>query len=141
MDAAVLPTGLASPIPCAVAPYYQAEGPTITIGPLSQALGLATPDTIGMLAEAWRPALAYQPATTLFVLAVRLFDLGQHEAGLYWFYQAQYRARLLYHLLDHAHVHHATDPAFELTSAHIAFLDQCGPSFTGYAGCSLAGHP
>ncbi|MDO7875491.1 hypothetical protein Q5H93_12175 [Hymenobacter sp. ASUV-10] len=95
-----LPAGLAHPIPFYVTPYYNSEGPEINVGPLSEALALATPATIGPMAEAWRPALALQPATTLFVLAVRLFDLGQHDAGLYWFYQAQYRARLLHRVLD-----------------------------------------
>ena len=133
-----LPAGLAVPIPFYVTPYYHSEGPEINVGPLSEALALATPDTIGAMAEAWRPALAFQPATTLFVLAVRLFDLGQHEAGLYWFYQAQYRARLLHRLLDPAQVGEMFDPAFELNSAHGAFMDLAGPYFNGYAGCSQA---
>nr|GFC74935.1 hypothetical protein [Tanacetum cinerariifolium] len=90
------------------------------------------------MAEAWRPALAYQPATTLFVLAVRLFDLGQHDEGLYWFYQAQYRARLLHQVLDPAQVGEMFDPAFELESAHRAFMELAGPTFNGYAGCSQA---
>ncbi len=133
-----LPPGLAAPIPFYVTPYYNSEGPEINVGPLSEALAQATPDTIGIMAEAWRPALAYQPATTLFVLAVRLFDLGQHDAGLYWFYQAQYRARLLHLVLDPAQVGEMFDPAFELESAHQAFMELAGPYFNGYAGCSQA---
>jgi hypothetical protein len=132
------PPGLAAPIPFYVTPYYNSEGPEINVGPLSEALAQATPDTIGVMAEAWRPALAYQPATTLFVLAVRLFDLGQHDAGLYWFYQAQYRARLLHQVLDPAQVGEMFDPAFELESAHRAFMELAGPYFNGYAGCSQA---
>jgi len=133
-----LPPGLAAPIPFYVTPYYSSEGPEINVGPLSEALAVATPDTIGVMAEAWRPALAYQPATTLFVLAVRLFDLGQHDEGLYWFYQAQYRARLLHQVLDPAQVGEMFDSAFELNSAHRAFMDLAGPYFNGYAGCSQA---
>ena len=133
-----LPPGLAAPIPFYVTPYYHSEGPEISVGPLSEALAQATPGTIGALAEAWRPALAYQPATTLFVLAVRFFDLGQHDAGLYWFYQAQYRARLLSQVLDPEQVGQMFDPAFELNSAHGAFMDLAGPYFNGYAGCSQA---
>jgi hypothetical protein len=131
-----LPAGLAGPIPIYVTPYYNSEGPEVNIGPLSEALALATPATIGPMAEAWRPALALQPATTLFVLAVRLFDLGQHDEGLYWFYQAQFRARLLHRLLDPVQVGEMFDPAFELNSAHGAFMELAGPYFNGYAGCS-----
>lgn len=131
-----LPPGLAAPIPFYVTPYYNSEGPEINVGPLSEALALATPDTIGIMAEAWCPALAYQPATTLFVLAVRLFDLGQHDEGLYWFYQAQYRARLLHRLLDPTQIEQMFDPAFDLESAHRAFMELAGPYFNGYAGCS-----
>ena len=133
-----LPPGLAAPIPFYVTPYYNSEGPAINVGPLSEALALATSATIGVMAEAWRPALAYQPATTLFVLAVRLFDLGQHDEGLYWFYQAQYRARLLHRLLDPTQIGQLFDPAFELESAHGAFLELAGPYFNGYAGCAQA---
>ncbi len=136
MATSLLPPGLAAPMPFYVTPYYNSEGPEINVGPLSEALALATPDTIGSMAEAWRPALAYQPASTLFVLAVRLFDLGQHDAGLYWFYQAQYRARLLHQVLDPAQVGALFDPAFELNSAHSAFMSLTGPTFNGYAGCS-----
>jgi hypothetical protein len=131
-----LPAGLAEPIPFYVTPYYNSKGPDINVGPLSQALALATPDTIGSMAAAWVPALAYQPATTLFVLAVRLFDLGQHDEGLYWFYQAQFRARLLHRLLDPAQVGGMFDPGFEFNSAHGAFMELAGPYFNGYAGCS-----
>ena len=133
-----LPPGLAAPIPFYVTPYYNSKGPAINVGPLSEALALATPATIGVLVETWRPALAYQPATTLFVLAVRLFDLGQHDEGLYWFYQAQYRARRLHRLLDPTQIGQLFDPAFELESAHGAFLELAGPYFNGYAGCAQA---
>ncbi|MGI4871250.1 MAG: hypothetical protein ACRYFX_08740 [Janthinobacterium lividum] len=74
----------------------------------------------------------------LFVLAVRLFDLGQHDEGLHWFYQAQYRARLLHRLLGPTQIGQMFDPAFELESAHRAFLDLAGPYFNGYAGCDQA---
>ncbi|HEX8326685.1 MAG TPA: hypothetical protein VF629_04030 [Hymenobacter sp.] len=134
---APLPAGLAEPIPFYVTPYYNSEGPEINVGPLSPALLYATPDTIGPIAEGLAPALAYQPAVVLFVLAVRLFDLGQRDEGLYWFYQAQYRARLLHRVLDPEQVGQIFDPAFEVDSAHGAFMDLAGPYFNGYAGCSL----
>ena len=133
---ASLPAGLAAPIPIYVTPYYNAEGPEINVGPLSQALLYATADSIGPIAEGLRPALAYQPAVVLFVLALRLFDLGQHDEGLYWFYQAQYRARLLHRLLEPEQIGQMFDPAFDLESAHSAFMDLAGPYFNGYAGCS-----
>lgn len=133
-----LPAGLSEPIPFYVMPYYNSEGPEINVGPLSQSLLYATPDTIGPIAEGLRPALSYQPAVVLFVLAVRLFDLGRHDEGLYWFYQAQYRARLLHRLLDSEQIGKLFDPAFELESAHGAFMDLAGPYFNGYAGCSQA---
>lgn len=135
---APLPAGLAKPIPFYVTPYYHSEGPEINIGSLSPALLHATPDTIGAIAEDLRPLLFYQPAVVLFVLAVRLFDLGQRDEGLYRFYQAQYRARLLHRLLAAEQVGSMFAPAFELESAHGAFMDLAGPYFNGYAGCSQA---
>ena len=126
------------PIPFYVTPYYNSEGPEINVGPLSEALLYATADTIGPMAAALSPAMAYQPAAALFVLAVRLFDLGERAEGLYWFYQAQYRARLLHRLLDPEQIGQMLDPAFDLENAHSAFMDLAGPYFNGYAGCSQA---
>jgi hypothetical protein len=84
------------------------------------------------LAAPLSPALAYQPAVVLFVLARRFFDLGQRDEGLYWFYQAQYRARLLHP----RQIGQIFDPAFDLESAHGAIMDPAGPYFNNCASCS-----
>lgn len=118
-----------------VTPFYNSEGPEVGVEPLAEVLATATPATIGAVAEAVQGALAVMPAHTLFVLAIRLYDLGWRDEGLYWFYLAQYRARLLRRLQDEAYIGHMGDLAFELNSAHSAFMDLAGPYFNGYAGC------
>ena len=132
------PTPPREPIAIYVTPFYNSEGPEVGVEPLAEVLATATAATIGAVAEAVRGALVVMPAHTLFVLAIRLYDLGWREEGLYWFYMAQYRARLLRQLQDADYIGNMGDLAFELNSAHSAFMELAGPYFNGYAGCDQA---
>ena len=69
----------------------------------------------------------------MYVAAIRLFDLGLKDDGVYWFYSAQYRARLFQTLSDPDQVDPTADEAFELAHAYSAFSQLVGAHINPYA--------
>lgn len=124
-----------TPLPIYVTPFYNSEGPVVNVGPLSRELATATAATVSTTVATLHQQYATLPALTMYVAAVRLYDLGQRDEALYWFYSAQYRARLFQGVLDESKVGGIGDPAFELRSAHGAFQQLVGEYLNGYAGC------
>lgn len=124
-----------APMPVYVTPFYDSEGPVVRVGPFSRELAAATPATIEAVVTALRQRQATLPALTMYVAAVRLYDLGRRDEAVYWFYCAQYRARLFQGALDEQRVGGLGAPAFELRAAHNAFNQLAGEYINGYAGC------
>jgi hypothetical protein len=73
----------------------------------------------------------------MFVLSIRLYDLGDKENSVYWFYEAQFRAHLFIMALDSARIGGIGDPAFELRAAYSAFMELAGGYINAFAGCDL----
>ena len=73
----------------------------------------------------------------MFVLAIRLFDLGDNDNAVYWFYEAQFRAKLFQVALDPLQIRSIGDPSFELPAAYDAFTQLSGEYINGYAGCDI----
>jgi hypothetical protein len=70
---------------------------------------------------------------TMYVAAIRLYDAGLKDDAVYWFYSAQYRARLVRGLLDPQKLDAIGNPATALAQAHEAFLKDAGVYINGYA--------
>ncbi|MGE3777830.1 MAG: hypothetical protein AB7F89_11635 [Pirellulaceae bacterium] len=123
------------PMPVFITPYYSAEpGQTeIRVGKYSDRLAQADAGTIQALATDMARERDTLPPETLYVLAIRLFDLGQRDDGVYWFYTAQMRSRMLAALMDEEQSGAIGDPAFELRQAHQAFFELTGPFFNRFA--------
>lgn len=131
---AAIPDG-AGPLPIYVTPYYDSKGPQVRVGKWSAALAGADRSSIAGVAAAMAREQPTLTVAAMYVLAIRLYDLGERDAALRWFYAAQYRARLFHALLDPARVGTMGSPAFELNAAHAAFQQLAGPYLNGYAGC------
>lgn len=118
-----------------VAPFYNSKGPSIKIGKFSKELASADKQSIKITVATMKQEMATLPAITMFVAAARLFDLGYRDEAMYWFYGAQYRARLFQALLEPSKIGGMGSTAFELKSAHSAFRQTLGEYINGYAGC------
>jgi hypothetical protein len=121
-----------------VTPYYESQGPVVTVGKYSA--GLSSPDgpkfvtTITEMKRHW-DELGFPE---MYVAAIRLYDLGYRKESVYWFYSAQYRGRLFGMLLDAAKQGGIGDPGFELSHANEAFFSLIGPYINSYAFSDLA---
>ena len=118
-----------------VAPFYDSKGPQVNIGKFSKELALADKQSIKATLAAMKEEVATLPAISMFVAAARLYSLGYRDESMYWFYAAQYRARLFQALLEQSKVGGLGSTAFELKSAHSAFGQTLGEYVNGYAGC------
>ncbi|TLD72650.1 hypothetical protein FEM03_00825 [Phragmitibacter flavus] len=126
-------------IPVYVTPFYNSKGPKIEVGEFSA--GLASKDektfveTIKKMRQNW-DRLSFE---SMYVAAVRLYDLGFRDESVYWFYSAQYRGRLFGVLVDPASAKEMGQPGFERVHAHRSFFQLTGPYFNGYAFRDVAG--
>ena len=126
-----------SSIPILVSPFYDSEGIQINVGNYSQELKTNDIDELLLVAQ----EMAYQKEKLtpeqMFVLSIRLYDLGDKENSVYWFYEAQFRAHLFVNSLDPTRIGGIGDPAFELRAAYIAFMELAGGYINAFAGCDL----
>lgn len=116
-----------------IEPYYNSKGPTIDVGQFSKGLAAANePEfvaTIARMKQSWNELRFPE----MYVAAIRLYDLGFRNEATYWFYSAQYRARLFAGLVDKEKLGTIGAPAFELFHATSAFQQLIGPWINGYA--------
>ncbi|MBC7446654.1 MAG: hypothetical protein H7330_01170 [Hymenobacteraceae bacterium] len=124
-----------SSIPITVTPFYDADGPLVNIGTFSQELQNATSRSIQPLTHKMEAQLDSLSAVAMFVLAIRLYDLGFRDDAVRWYYRASYRASFFKRIIDPERIGSIGSPAFELKSAHYAFQQLSGGYFNGYAGC------
>ena len=116
-----------------VTPYYNSKGPEVNVGRFSSGLASAKEGdfltTIAGMKKDW-DGLTFPE---LYVVAIRLYDLGYRKEAVYWFYSAQYRGRQFGVLLDQARMGSIGSPGFELLHAQNAFYQLVGPYINGYA--------
>jgi hypothetical protein len=122
-----------------VPPYYEtaptlAESPKVKVSPELDAL-LASPKPADIRKA--RDQVAAGPdmvsPLAMMVLAIRLYDVGQRDDAVFWFYAARGRYSVLEKVLDTG----------SLTLAGVAngmqdFNDNAGPVLYGYAFCDFA---
>lgn len=81
-------------LPVYVTPYYNSSGPVIEVGRFSKELREADAKSIADVTARMKKDWATLSVAQMYVAAIRLFDLGHRDEAVYWFYSAQYRARL-----------------------------------------------
>ena len=88
-------TAEASRMPVTVSPYYNSDPLTINVGEMSEQLMSEHPTDLVRLANSINANDLTVPTEALYVLAIRLFDLNEKIPAAYWFYNAQFRTRVL----------------------------------------------
>lgn len=121
------------PMPVYVTPYYDSEGLKIAVGELSEKLAAADAKTALKLSAELKKQRDQLRAEVMYVAAIRMYDLGHKDEAVYWFYTAQFRARVFGSILDKDKVGSLGDEAFELQQAYGAFNELAGMYINGYA--------
>ena len=122
-------TAEAARMPISILPYYNSDPLTINVGELSKPLMSDNPNDILKIAEVAKKQTENIPLEALYVMAIRLFDLGEKTEGAYWFYNAQFRTRVLNALLknDPDVINKNIDSdTFNKLSAYNAFIETAG---------------
>ena len=123
------------PMPVYVIPFYNSRGPTVDVGEFSKPLASAKRGTIHGVAAVMKEKWDTLPIEAMYVVAIRLYDLGRKDEAVYWFYSSQYRAWLFQSLLSESeNPRNIGAPAFEAGCAHAAFDELAGEYINGYAG-------
>jgi hypothetical protein len=120
-----------------VSPFYSSDGAQIHVGNYSEKLGTDNAQELIVLAQQMAKQRDELTPEQMFVLAIRLYDLGKKDDSLYWFYEAQFRAKLFLKTLDPAQVGHGGDPTYELLLDYDSFTQSAGKFINGYAGCDV----
>lgn len=132
-----VPTEIYTPVPIAIAPFYDSDGPQINVGEYSQRLGNTDVDALATLAREMAEQKDALTPQEMYVLAIRLYDLGEKDGAVYWFYEAQFRAKLFQLAIEPAQMVRVGEPTFELTAAYNSFQKLAGDFINGYAGCDM----
>lgn len=132
-----LPTKVNVAMPIAVTPFYDSEGPQISVGNYSQRLGNTNLGELNSLAEEMAQQKHALTPEEMYVLAIRFYDLGDKDESVYWYYEAQFRAKLFQQAIEPAQMVRVGEPAFELNAAYQSFQHLAGDFINGYAGCDL----
>jgi len=120
-------------MPVYITPFYDSKGTKVSVGENSKRLANADPSTILEVSTELRKEKDKLRAEVMYVAAIRLYDLGHKDEAVYWFYTAQYRARVFTSILDREKVGTIGSEAFELTHAYLSFNQLAGEYINGYA--------
>ncbi len=126
-------SGVVERMPIYVAPFYNAEGPQVAVGKYSDELAHANADTIATTVATMKSEWDKLRPEAMYVAAICLFDLGLKDEAVYWYYSAQYRARLLQSLLGPEPAPSVGSEAFELGQTYDAFMSLAGIYIHRYA--------
>lgn len=126
-----------TPVAMSVTPFYNSEGPLINVGEYSQRLGDSDLEALTILSQEMLDQKQTLTPEQMYVLAIRFYDLGEKDAAVYWFYEAQFRAKLFQLAIEPAQMVRVGEPTFELTTAYDSFQKLAGDFINGYAGCDL----
>src|SRR5262249_19789299 len=103
MPTLIVPTAIPTPAPTKqpkerinilVVPFYSSDGTDIHVGDYSDRLGTNDLKELDALAQEMAQQRDKLTPEQMFVLAIRLYDLGEKDNSVYWFYEAQFRAKL-----------------------------------------------
>src|SRR5215216_4687735 len=127
----------APPIPILVPLFYSSDGLQISVGNYSQQLGTSDLQELTALAQEMAGKKDTLTPEQMFVLAIRLYDLGEKDNSVYWFYEAQFRAKLFLKTLDITHRGSIGELSSGLLGSYEAFTKLAGDYINGYAGCDV----
>ena len=126
-----------TPIPVLVPRFYDSKDLQIRVGDYSQRLGTYNLEELTALAQEMAKQRHELTPEEMFVLAIRLYDLGEKDTSVYWFYEAQFRAKLFLKTLDADHIAGISELSAGLLASYDAFTQLAGEYINGYAGCDV----
>lgn len=127
------PVKKAEAMPVYVTPYYNSKGPAIRVGKFSKELSSATAESILDVVKKMKKEWQTLSAEAMYVTAIRLYDTGHKDEAVFWFYSAQYRARVLHAIIPAEAIGTIGEPGFERQQALGAFFQLAGQYINGYA--------
>ena len=83
-----------------ITPFYSDKGPQIKVGRYSKELRNATSDTIEALAVKMKKNWKTLSVEAMYVLSIRLYDLGYRNKATFWHYSARSRQQLFQSVLS-----------------------------------------
>lgn len=137
------PTATATPKPnpkpmsISILPFYDYQDIQINVGDYSEGLKAKDIQTLAKLAQKMAQQKERLTPEQMYVLAIRFYDLGDKDSSIYWYYEAQFRAKLFQQAIEPAQYITLADQAFKLNSAYDDFTRMAGEYVNGYAGCDL----
>jgi hypothetical protein len=127
----------ATSMPISITPFYESDGPKVSVGDYSEKLANPDPKKIVEICADLKKDKDKLRAEVMYVAAIRLFDAGEKDEAVYWFYTAQYRSRLFRAILDKDKIGGLGSEAFELKEAYNAFDQLAGEQINKYAFSDL----
>ena len=131
------PTSTFAPLPVIISPFYDSRSNQINVGDYSQQLGTSDFQELTKVVEEMAVQKDSLTPEQMFVLAIKLFEFGDNDNAVYWFYEAQFRAKLFQIAIDPSHAGGAGEPSFDLAAAYNAFTQLSTEYINGYAGCDI----
>lgn len=119
-------------IPVDVIPLYTSDPLKVSVGPYSEKLMSNTPAEMKRLADEIKQTIDRTNIETLFVLAIRLYDLNLKDDAAYWYYTAQYRKSLFAYMLSDKR-ESLDNPGFELFTTLESLSKLSGVYINGYS--------
>lgn len=120
-----------------VEPYYEFEGLKINVGRYSKEFAITDEkkfvEAILKIKENWENLTVEE----LFVGAIRLYDMEFRDEAVYWFYSAQFRAKVYQGSLAQPMAEKMGDPKFDLQQVQKDFFKASGQYINGFAFRSL----
>ncbi|MFT3895511.1 MAG: hypothetical protein QM730_28145 [Anaerolineales bacterium] len=120
-----------------ILPYYDYQDIQIDVGNYSEELKAKDIQVLVQLAQEMAQKKELLTPEQMYVLAIRFYDLGDKDTSIYWYYEAQFRAKLFQQAIEPAQYIALTDQAFKLNTAYDDFTRMAGEYINGYAGCDL----
>jgi hypothetical protein len=124
-------------IKVSIKPYYESEGVKIEVGRYSKDFAITDEkkflEAIFKIKENWENLTAEE----LFIGAIRLYDMEFRDEAVYWFYSAQFRAKVYQGSLAQPKAEKMGDPIFDLQKIQKDFFKGTGQYINGYAFRSL----
>ncbi len=119
-------------IPFYAEPYYNYKPLKINIGKYSEQLKTNNTTQLLDLANKIKADINNVSIETLYVLSLRLYDLGKKDESFYWFHTAKTRARIFVEALDPERISGIGSEAFELKQLFSVFNQIVGSYINGY---------
>lgn len=119
-------------IPFYAEPYYNYKPLKINIGKYSEQLMTSDTTQLLDLANKIKADIDNVTIETLYILAVRLYDLGKKDESFYWFHTSKTRARIFIEMLDPNKIGGIGSDAFELKQLFSTFNQIVGVYINGY---------